>query len=599
MNRLEEIQEIIKNFIYEKQQMKQEITNIENKRTQLAAERNEKKSNMKYNDAYTKEVEAEINMLGKEITELGNQSQELQNRLDSKYISIKNEVNMQIDNLISEEIRKIRKITEAKEEIEQKIIEQENRNSKYEIQKQEFFNRFGRMPELSETAQKENDIQEQEYNSNKQKVLEIELKIDEAQEELSILAKNKKEFKNKNYSYIICCEIEEQQEIPNIPEEVQIELQKEEALDSTEFSEDNLEQIVNLVENIIEEQRIEENIVECEEETIILPLIEENDNLNDETHQILEKEQIIQLEEFEPIMQEIQIEEIEPICELKIEEFEPEELKIEEFKPISEISIEEFLDIPEINIEEIEPIAKIEEIEESESIEKIQEIEIQEEIINNKIEQVQEIEEEIITAEETDKNEETIEIPIFGGRVTLLNITAKFENDKVVYNAHMSNGKTIKIYPTEVEEENIILKDKENREELKEVLINYAISEYRTFDKKVIKKIDPIICEILVKFSKEYNYDAQNLIYNYAMSFSKSDEIETDTIPQITYNFSYIEHTNLSKREKEILLNICKNARKNDRVEIIGYNTGINKIKYIFKRTFNLNNRNALPEGKY
>ena len=41
MNRLEEIQEIIKNFIYEKQQMRQEITEIENKRNKIAKHRNE------------------------------------------------------------------------------------------------------------------------------------------------------------------------------------------------------------------------------------------------------------------------------------------------------------------------------------------------------------------------------------------------------------------------------------------------------------------------------------------------------------------------------------------------------------------------------
>ena len=43
MNRLEEIQEIIKNFIYEKQQMKQQITEIENERNKLAQDRNKRK----------------------------------------------------------------------------------------------------------------------------------------------------------------------------------------------------------------------------------------------------------------------------------------------------------------------------------------------------------------------------------------------------------------------------------------------------------------------------------------------------------------------------------------------------------------------------
>ena len=122
MNRLEEIQEIIKNFIYEKQQMKQKISEIENKRAQLAQERNESKSNIKTQNAFNKEVEAKVSALGKQIAELGNQSQELQNKLDAKFLDVKNEVNIQIDTLISEGIRKIRKVEEVKEELENKTV---------------------------------------------------------------------------------------------------------------------------------------------------------------------------------------------------------------------------------------------------------------------------------------------------------------------------------------------------------------------------------------------------------------------------------------------------------------------------------------------
>ena len=43
----------------------------------------------------------------------------------------------------------------------------------------------------------------------------------------------------------------------------------------------------------------------------------------------------------------------------------------------------------------------------------------------------------------------------------------------------------------------------------------------------------------------------------------------------------------------EEIIKICKNAKKNEKIEIIGYSTGFNKIKYIFKRTFNLNDANA------
>ena len=43
MNGLEEIQEFIRKFIYEKEEAKKQIAEIEEKRTQLAQERNEKK----------------------------------------------------------------------------------------------------------------------------------------------------------------------------------------------------------------------------------------------------------------------------------------------------------------------------------------------------------------------------------------------------------------------------------------------------------------------------------------------------------------------------------------------------------------------------
>ena len=140
---------------------------------------------------------------------------------------------------------------------------------------------------------------------------------------------------------------------------------------------------------------------------------------------------------------------------------------------------------------------------------------------------------------------------------------------------------------------------KENREELKQILINYAIAEYRMLDKKVIKKIDPSICEVLVRFSKKYNYNVQSLIYNYAMSFSKSYESDMENIPNIIYNFAYLKETNLDKKEKKIIAQIYKNARKNNKIDIIGDNVGIKKVKYILKRILTINDTNALPEGKY
>lgn len=649
MNRLEEIQEIIKNFIYEKQQMKQEITEIERKRTQLAEERNEKKSNINKEDANAIKVEAEISELGKQIAELGNQSQELQNKLDSKFISVKNDVNIQIDNLISEGIRRIRKIEEVKEEMEAKISNQESRNSKYEIQKQEFFARFGRMPELSENAQKENKIQEEECEEIRAQISEIESQIQEIEEGLAELAKNKREFKNGNWSFIVEDKQVEQEEEQNLQQiELEVEetqniqetvLENEEAQIVEENIEiDNLDEIVNLVEDIIEEQKnneqAEEKIEEKhEEEAIVLPFIEEP---AEETVKNIEE---VQIEEIEPI-EEIQIEDIEPIPEINIEEFQPveevhieelqpiEEIKVEEFEPIEDvqvenIEIEAFDEIPEIEVEEfksdeIDLIAKIEEMAKELEDEKAKEENITEEVNveqnnveniieeankeQNKIENIVEENKEPVEIENaiiTEEKEEAKEVFTFGEKVTITNIIAKFEEGEVLYKAQLSNGKTIKVYPAKQNTENLLLKDKENREELKEILINYAIAEYKILDKKVIKKIDPIVCEVLVKFAKEYNYDTQNLIYNYAMSFSKNEEVELDAIPKIIYNFSFIEDTKLSKKEKEILIKICKNARKNEKIEIIGYSTGLNKIKYIFKRTFNLNDAKALPEGKY
>ena len=71
MNDLEEIKRIIKNFVNEAEQTKAQIQELENKRMQLANQRNEKKQdNINY---WT----ADINVLGQKISELGNESQKL------------------------------------------------------------------------------------------------------------------------------------------------------------------------------------------------------------------------------------------------------------------------------------------------------------------------------------------------------------------------------------------------------------------------------------------------------------------------------------------------------------------------------------------
>ena len=98
---IEDIKKDIQSVIEEKKQIAQQISEIESQRTQLAQERNFKKSsNIELN------LE-EIRILGQKISDLGNKSQELQYKFDSKFINAKLQINLKIDNLIAEEIRRI------------------------------------------------------------------------------------------------------------------------------------------------------------------------------------------------------------------------------------------------------------------------------------------------------------------------------------------------------------------------------------------------------------------------------------------------------------------------------------------------------------
>ena len=78
MNGLEEIREYIKNFVCEKQQIQQEIVKLEERRNQLAQVRNEKKK--------TCGDWAEINELGRQICELGNQVKNYKIRLTLNFM---------------------------------------------------------------------------------------------------------------------------------------------------------------------------------------------------------------------------------------------------------------------------------------------------------------------------------------------------------------------------------------------------------------------------------------------------------------------------------------------------------------------------------
>lgn len=598
MNGLEEIQKIIKNFVNESKQAKQQITEIETKRTQLAQERNEKKY------ANTNKCEAEISALGKQISELGNQSQELQNKLNIKFNEVKKLVNLTIDNLIAEEIRKVRKIDEERQDLEDKILLQKERETKYEMQKQEFYERFGRMPELSENAKKEDEVQDRQCLTYKARIEEIKELVENEEVRLVELAKIKRDFKNGNWSNIL-----DSEDIIEETEEIAEEIETVESVEKTE-------KIVETDECIEEAEKTIEIIENVEEEAAVLPLIDEETQI--EEFEPIEK---IQVEEFEPI-EEIQVEKFEPIEEIQVEKFEPvEEMQVEKFEPVEEVQVEEFEPVEEIQIEEIKTLEEVKteellsEEQEQKPIDEIEELAkaIVEEIVAEqtkdlnigKVEEQQEgvpetkiEEQEIITYEEKEKEEEKVKIPAFEENVIISNIIAKIEDGEVVYKAQISNGEEIKVYPAKLTIGNAFLNDKEIREEIKEVLINYAVAEYRVLDKNVIKKIDPTVCEVLNRFAKKYNYDARNLIYNYAMSFSKKEDVEVEAVP-IIYNFSYIGNTNLSKKEKVIISKICKNAIKNEKVDVIGCVTGIGKIKYMLKRIFATNNANALPEGKY
>ena len=197
MNGLEEIKKIIKNFDYEAEQSKLKISQIENERMQLANERNEKK-----HDSTTNYID-EINELGHQISELGNKSQELQNKLDTKFNDVKKIVDLTIDNIITDKIRKIRKMDEEKQELEIENSKRTEKNAKYEIKKQEFFERFGRVPELSKKAQKEEEIQEKQNIFSKTKIEDIRRSITNMETELVDLASIKRNFKNRTWNYII------------------------------------------------------------------------------------------------------------------------------------------------------------------------------------------------------------------------------------------------------------------------------------------------------------------------------------------------------------------------------------------------------------
>lgn len=527
MNKLEEIQEYIKSFISERTQVKKQIAEVEEKRVQLAYERNTKKKI----DANSNEV----NILGKKIAELGNQSQELQNKLDYSFGIAKAQINAAIDNLVAEGIRKIRKINEEIKDMEIKIAKFKERKARFKAQKHEFYVRFGRIPELSQNAIEENKIQEKQVQNHKLQIKSMNQQLQIVEKEIQEIATIKRKFKNGKWN-----------------------------------------EILNAGEIKIEE-------VDVREDKSI---------------------EAFSVETFEKI-DEIYVEEFQPIEELYIEELNVEEFKVEEFEESEVQTVLAFENVETVknNVENI-VIDPIEELAKSivEEIAKTQEIDERESQIEESLLEVlvEKEDDDILAFEDQNKQEEKndrVIIPLFGKKAVISNIIIKFEDNELVYKAQMSDEKEIKIYPSILGEGNVLLRDKQNRRECKEILTNYAIAEYKILDKSVVNKIDPLVCELLIECADKYSYNAQRLIYDYAMSFLHGEEIES--VPNIIYNLSYMEDSNLNRKEKAILNKICKNARNNNKVEIIEAFTGFKKIKFILGKIFAVNNVKVLPEAKY
>ena len=96
-------------FVNEKAVLSAQIRDIESKRNELAKERNTKKAQNKINN--DEDVWAEVNCLGKQISDLGNQSQWFQNQINSKLLRVREQAFIEIDNLIAESVRKSRIIS--------------------------------------------------------------------------------------------------------------------------------------------------------------------------------------------------------------------------------------------------------------------------------------------------------------------------------------------------------------------------------------------------------------------------------------------------------------------------------------------------------
>ena len=431
---MEELMNELGIFVNEKAVLSAQIKDIENKRNELAKERNTKKAQNKIKN--DEEVWSEVNCLGKQISDLGNQSQWFQNQINSKLLNVREQSFVEIDNLIAESVRKSRIISEQ--------------------------------------------IEENRDNLEPEEIYELTESINEIGQEMARIMFAKRLIKHN--------------------------------------------QIIDVI-----------NLFSATE-------TEESQEQDEQIDEILESQEIENTNENEQV-----------------------KLINEELKPIEEIAVDPTLTDYYNNINEITRI----------------------------LERHFAKEQEIITFE--NNNEEIIENENLEEEpVSIKNIVVKVEEKELVYKAELSNKKTIKIYPIK---EKLLEKEKFERETWKKELIEYSASSYRNLRNMAIRKMDPIVCEILDRFAVQYDVDSQNLVYNYVMSFSSIDEYDSDILPAITYNLSYINEAKISKKEIRTLQKIVKNSTQNALVDIIGNVTLSEKIKCFMKKIFNISSANILPEG--
>lgn len=569
---MEEIINNLKNFVEEKNILKKQISEIEFKRNELAEERNAKKACNKIEN--NEEIWAEVNCLGKQIADLGDQSQWFQKQLDFKLIALKEQLYLQIDSLIAEEVRKTRIITSQVEEL---------------------------------------GI----YTSEMKIVVELTHQIDLTKQKIDQCLEVRKLVKNGQIGDVINLLTNKNDSSKNaktiVAEEKQVQTVKESIQNVDETVEECNEQTIEKLEGTVNS--------EIEEDIVSEKLCGQNVNTEAEMPNV----ENIQVQETN----EIEFEDAPNISELHVEEFKPEELKIEEFNLdelcVEPLTVEEFKEEATENIEETktnvelnENVQKVEEQNETiEPIENVQNIEKQNEVAkenenvlkieeNNNAEAKEEkysIDNEIIKAleEQIAKEQEIISFDEDDTKLfeteeetvaTIKNIVVKVEEGELVYKAEISDGTSIKVYPVK---EGLLKKEKIEREGWKNMLIRYSADAYVELDNSAIKKMDIAIAELFERYATKYDQDAQKVIYNYVMSFSDSGEYDASVLPPITYNLLYIGEAKISKVELKVIQKNIKNASKNSVVEIVGNTKKIGKIKYFIRKIFKYNTPKALP----